>query len=84
MRNICRRIEALNNATSVNRNLELQIGDRAMNSLWPSGAEDLLRAYGADRAGRPLTESEAEAKRLPRLTHGNVDGPEFRQLPQSI
>jgi hypothetical protein len=34
-----------------------------MGSLWPNDAEDLLRAYGAERAGRPLTESEAEVKK---------------------
>jgi hypothetical protein len=59
MRNICRRIEALENATSVKRNLEVQIGEKVMDSFWPNDAEDLLRAYGAQRAGRPLTESEA-------------------------
>jgi hypothetical protein len=63
MRNTCRRIEALEKATSVKRDLELQIGERAMGSLWPNDAEELLRAYGAERAGRPLTESEAEAKK---------------------
>src|SRR5215467_2101841 len=63
MRNIRRRIEVLEKATCAKRNLDLRIGERAMNSLRPSGAEDLLRSYGADRAGRPLTESEAEAKK---------------------
>lgn len=63
MRNLRRRIEALENSSSGQRDALRNIGARAMGRLWPNQVELLVAAFGADRVGRPLTEPEASARR---------------------
>ena len=62
MRNLGRRIEALERSQQANGYRSLRIAEKAMGWLWPNDAEDLLQAYGAERMGRPRTEQEAKAK----------------------
>jgi len=62
MRNLGRRIEALERSQQAKGNKSLRIAEKAVGSLWPNDAEHLLQAYGAERMGRPLTEREANAK----------------------
>ena len=63
MRNLRRRIEALERANSANLGRYQAIAERAMGCLQPDDVESLLAAYGAERVGRPLTEREEVAKR---------------------
>jgi hypothetical protein len=63
MQNLCRRIEALEKVGCAKRDVHQQIAEKAMSWLWPDDAEQLIRAYGADRVGRPLTERESQAKK---------------------
>jgi len=63
MRNLRRRIEALERSNSANLGRQQAIAERAMGCLQPDDVESLLAAYGAERVGRPLTEREEAARR---------------------
>jgi hypothetical protein len=63
MRNLRRRIEALERSNSANLGRQQAIAERAMGCLLPDDVESLLAAYGAERVGRPLTEREEAARR---------------------
>ena len=63
LHNVRRRIEALERSSSGQRDALQGIGERAVGSLWPNQVELLIAAYGSDRVSRPLTESEASARR---------------------
>jgi hypothetical protein len=63
MRNLRRRIEALEKSRSVSHHGLQAIADRAVKGLRPDVLEPLISACGGDRAGRRLTEREAAAKR---------------------
>ena len=63
MRNLRRRVEALEKSRRAKRHSHKRMAEETMGGLWPDDAEQLLRAYGADRVGRPLTEREAQARR---------------------
>jgi hypothetical protein len=63
MRNLRRRIEALERSNSANLGCYQAIAERAMGCLQPDDVELLLTAYGAEWAGRPLTEHEEAAWR---------------------
>jgi hypothetical protein len=62
MRNLRRRVEALEKSRRAKRHSHTRMAEEAMVCLWPDDAEQLLGAYGADRVGRPLTEPEAKAR----------------------
>ena len=62
MRNLGRRIEALERSQQAKGYRSLRIAEKAVGWLWRDDAEHLLQAYGAERMGRPLTEREAKAK----------------------
>ena len=62
MRNLRRRIEALERSNSANLGRYQAIAERAMGCLQPDDVESLLAAYGAEWSGRPLTEREAAAR----------------------
>src|SRR2546427_13139991 len=63
MRNLRRRIETLEKSRRAKCDLRQGIAEKAMSWLWPDDAEQLIRAHGAGRVGRPLTEREAAARR---------------------
>jgi hypothetical protein len=63
MRNLRRRIEALERSTSAKLDHHQVMAARAMGCLQPDDVEALIAAYGAERIGRPLTEREEAAKR---------------------
>ena len=63
MRNLRRRIEALERSNSANLGRQQAIAERAMGCLQPDDVESLLAAYGAKRVGRPLTKREEAARR---------------------
>ena len=64
MRNLRRRIEALERSNSANLGRQQAIAERAMECLQqPDDVESLLAAYGAKRVGRPLTKREEAARR---------------------
>jgi hypothetical protein len=62
MASLQRRIAALETAKGAQDDISLKIAEKAMGSLWADDAEQLIRASGAERVGRPLTEREAKAK----------------------
>jgi len=62
MRNLRRRIEALERSNSANLGRYQAIAERAMGCLQTDDVESLLAAYGAEWAGRPLTEREEAAR----------------------
>ena len=62
MRNLRRRIEALERSNSANLGRYQAIAERAMGCLQPDDVESLLAAYGAEWVGRPLTEREEAAR----------------------
>src|SRR5216684_3678063 len=55
MRNLRRRIEALERSNSANLGRYQAIAERAMGCLQPDDVESLLAAYGVECAGRTLT-----------------------------
>jgi len=63
MRNLRRRIEALERSRSVKVSVDQTIAECVLQSLRLSDVESLIAAYAAERAGRELTEGEAAAKR---------------------
>jgi hypothetical protein len=63
MRNLRRRIEAIEKWRSARQNGPQAAAVQAVERLRPDVLEPLISAYGADRIGRPLTEREAEARR---------------------
>jgi hypothetical protein len=63
MRNLRRRIETLERSKLAKLADYQTIADRTMTWLWPNDVEALIAAYGAERAGRRLTERETAAKR---------------------
>jgi hypothetical protein len=63
MRNLRRRIEALERSNSANLGRYQAIAERAMGCLQPDDVESLLAAYGAERVGRPLTDREEATRR---------------------
>jgi hypothetical protein len=62
MRNLRRRIEALEKSSAGRRDVRPAIVVEAMEWLQADDVESLMAAYGADRVGRPLTEREAAAR----------------------
>ena len=63
MRNLRRRIEALERSRLVKVRVDQTIAQRVVASLWLNDVESLIAAYAAERAGRQLSEGEAAAKR---------------------
>ncbi len=63
MRNLRRRIEALERSRWVKVGNDQTIARCVVQSLRPNHVESLIAAYAAERAGRELTEGEAAAKR---------------------
>lgn len=63
MRNVRRRIEALERSNSANRGRQQAMAERAMKCLRHEDVESLVAAYGAERVGRPPTEREEAARR---------------------
>src|SRR6266542_671584 len=63
MRNLRRRIETLEKSRRTKRHAHQGIAQKVMSWLWLDDAEQLIRAYGAGRVGRPLTEREAATRR---------------------
>src|SRR5258708_10705044 len=63
MRNLRRRIEMLEKSRCMKRDVHKGLAQKAMSWLWPVDAEHLIKAYGAGRMGRPLTEREVAARR---------------------
>jgi hypothetical protein len=62
VRNLRRRIEALEKSRLGRRDDVRSIARKAMVWLWPDDIELLIAAFGADQSGRPLTECEAAAR----------------------
>jgi hypothetical protein len=62
MRNLRRRIEALERSNSANLGRYQAIAERAMGCLQPDDVVSLLAAYGAEWVGRPLTDREKAAR----------------------
>jgi hypothetical protein len=62
MRNLRRRIEALERSNSANVGSYQAIAVRAMGCLQPDDVVSLLAGYGAEWVGRPLTDREKAAR----------------------
>lgn len=62
MRNICRRIEALEKAEAAKCDIRQAIARRTLGWFCPEDSEVLISAYGAYRGGRPLTERESAVR----------------------
>ena len=62
MRNLRRRIEALQKVVSARRQVSQAISTKALDRLWLQDLELLISAFGADREGRTLSESELAAR----------------------
>jgi len=62
MRNLRRRIAALETLRCVSRDRQQAIVKLTLDGLWLDSAESLLAAYGTDRTSRPHTEQEAAAR----------------------
>src|SRR5262249_3523474 len=63
MRNLRRRIEALERSRLVKVSVDQTIARHVVESLWLNDVESLIAAYAAERVGRELSEGEVAAKR---------------------
>ena len=62
MRNLIRRIEALEKSTSALRQARQAMADQALETLSLQDLELLISAFGGDREGRALTQGESAAR----------------------